>query len=101
MHRAGHDRRSGPFRPRPPIDQTQGQRRAAIYGGTDAATALISACEATDAADTILLGASSTDETAVMYQAPYYTREDRGPIPDYDNKFSALGSGPIDFYRAA
>ncbi len=71
-----------------------------IYGGADAATALISASEAADAADTILLGASSTDETAVMYQAPYYTEEDRGLIPAYDNKFSVLSWKPWLTYDA-
>ena len=63
----------------------------AIYGGADMAASLIAASEAKGAADTVLLGASNTDESAVMYQAPYYTETDRGLIPAYDNKFS-LGS---------
>ena len=37
----------------------------------------------------ILEAASTTNEKAVMYQAPYYTETDRGLIPEYDNKFNA------------
>ncbi len=72
----------------------------AIYGGTEAATGLIAASEADDAADTILLGASATDENSVMYQAPYYTEEDRGLIAAYDNKFSVASWKPWLTYNA-
>jgi len=36
----------------------------------------------------IIEAASTTNENALMYQAPYYTEEDRGLIPAYDNKFN-------------
>lgn len=59
-----------------------------IYGGPEMAASLIATSEAEEAEDTVLLGASATDENSVMYQAPYYTEEDRGLIPAYDNAFS-------------
>ncbi len=71
-----------------------------IYGGYEAATSLIAASEAENAEKTVLLGASTTDKNAVMYQAPYYTEEDRGLIPAYDNKFSALSWKPWLTYDA-
>ena len=71
-----------------------------IYGGSETAANLIAASEVEDAAETVLLGASSTDENSVMYQAPYYTEEDRGLIPAYDNKFSVLSWKPWLNYDA-
>ena len=71
-----------------------------IYGGPESVAALTAASEAGSAADSILLGASTTDQDAVMYQAPYYTEEDRGLIPAYDNKFSALSWKPWLTYDA-
>ncbi|WP_217361270.1 alpha/beta hydrolase [Ruegeria arenilitoris] len=71
-----------------------------IYGGPEMAASLIAASEADGAADTVLLGASTTDENAVMYQAPYYTEEDRGLIPAYDNKFSVASWKPWLTYDA-
>ena len=71
-----------------------------IYGGSDAVVELIAASEAENAAETVLLSASVTDKSAVMYQAPYYTEEDRGLIPAYDNKFSALSWKPWLTYDA-
>lgn len=72
----------------------------AIYGGADAVAGLIAASEAEGAADTVLLGASTTDTNAVMVQAPYYTEEDRGLIPAYDNKFSVASWKPWLTYDA-
>ncbi len=71
-----------------------------IYGGAESVAALIATSEADDAADTILLGASITDSTSVMYQAPYYTEKDRGLIAAYDNKFSAASWKPWLTYDA-
>ncbi|WP_293574218.1 CocE/NonD family hydrolase [Phaeobacter sp.] len=71
-----------------------------IYGGAEMAASLIAASEADGAAETVLLGASTTDENAVMYQAPYYTEEQRGLIPAYDNKFSAASWKPWLTYDA-
>lgn len=71
-----------------------------IYGGAEAASCMISASEAADATETILLAASTTDANSVMYQAPYYTKEDRGLIPAYDNKFSVASWKPWLTYDA-
>lgn len=71
-----------------------------IYGGPDAVAGLIAASEAEGAADTVLLGASTTDASAVMYQVPYYTEKDRGLIPAYDNKFSVASWKPWLTYDA-
>lgn len=71
-----------------------------IYGGHDAVQNLITLSEGPDAADTILVAASTSDESSVMYQAPYYTEEDRGLIPAYDNKFSVLSWNPWLTYDA-
>lgn len=73
---------------------------AGIYGGADAAAAMIAASMAADAADTVLVGASMSDETSVMYQAPYYTEEDRGLIASYDNTFSVASWKPWLTYDA-
>lgn len=71
-----------------------------IYGGEEMASNLIAASEADDAADTVLLGASATDENSVMFQAPYYTEEHRGLIEAYDNKFSVASWKPWLTYDA-
>lgn len=70
----------------------------AIYGGPDAAAALIAASEADDGA--ILTAASTTDDTAPMFNAPYYTEENRGLIPAYDNKFAVASWKPWLTYDA-
>ncbi|MEM8652475.1 MAG: alpha/beta hydrolase [Pseudomonadota bacterium] len=71
-----------------------------IYGGTETVAGLIAASEAEGAEDTVLIGASDTDENSVMYQAPYYTEEERGLIPAYDNKFSVASWKPWLTYDA-
>lgn len=73
-----------------------------VYGGPEAAANLIAASEAAEGAanPTILTAASMIDETAPMYQAPHYTEEDRGLIPEYDNKFSILTWKPWLTYDA-
>ena len=71
-----------------------------IYGGADATASLISASQADDAAETVLIAASATDANSVMYQAPYYTEEDRGLIGAYDNKFSLASWKPWLSYDA-
>ncbi len=69
-----------------------------IYGGVDAAQSLIAAAEADGGA--VLTAASSTDNTSVMFQAPYYTEENRGLIPAYDNKFAVASWKPWLTYDA-
>lgn len=73
-----------------------------IYGGHDAVAGLIAASEAQAALDDpdILTAASTTDETAPMFGAPYYTETDRGLITAYDNKFSVLSWKPWLTYDA-
>ena len=73
-----------------------------IYGGPDAAASLIELTESAEGSDepTILLAASATDSNSVMFQAPYYTEEDRGLIPAFDNKFSVLSWRPWLSYNA-
>ena len=71
-----------------------------IYGGPEVAANLIAASEAENATETALPGASATDETSVMYQAPYYTEEDRGLITAYDNRFSVASWKPWLTYDA-
>ncbi len=36
----------------------------------------------------IILVGSATNDSALMFQAPYYTESDRGLIPEYDNQFN-------------
>lgn len=71
-----------------------------IYGGPEMAAKLVASSEVEDAAGTVLLGASTEDESAVMYRAPYYTEPDRGLIAEYDNKFSAASWKPWLTYDA-
>ncbi len=71
-----------------------------IYGGAEATANLIALSEAEGAADQVITAASATDDTSLMYQAPYYTEEDRGLIPAYDNKFSLASWKPWLTYDA-
>lgn len=63
----------------------------AVYGGEDSVNNLIQVSrDATATPNSMILeAASTTNENAVMYQAPYYTETDRGLIEEYDNKFNA------------
>lgn len=62
----------------------------AVYGGEESVNGLIAAAKDAENADepVYLEAASLTNENVVMYQAPYYTEENRGLIPEYDNKFN-------------
>ena len=73
-----------------------------VYGGPDAVAALIAASEAEDgsAQPAVLTAASTTDNSAPMFQAPYYTEPHRGLIDAYDNKFSVLTWKPWLTYDA-
>ncbi len=61
-----------------------------VYGGNEGVSALLEAARQADASNepVYLEAASTTNEQALMYQAPYYTETDRGLIPEYDNKFN-------------
>ena len=65
-----------------------------VYGGEESVKKLIAVAEAarekfesTGELSTIT-AASATDDSALMYQAPYYTEPDRGLIREYDNQFN-------------
>ncbi|MEM1181415.1 MAG: alpha/beta fold hydrolase [Acidobacteriota bacterium] len=57
----------------------------AVYGGADAVAELVAASRGPEK---VLTAASASDAASPMYQAPYYTEEHRGLIPEYDNKFN-------------
>ena len=61
------------------------------YGGADGVANLLEIGRSASSSDdpVILEAASTTNENALMYQAPYYTETARGLIPEYDNKFNA------------
>lgn len=71
-----------------------------IYGGPEAAAGLIASSEADGAADKVVTAASATDDSSVMFRAPYYTETDRGLIEAYDNRFSVLSWKPWLAYDA-
>ena len=64
------------------------------YGGEEAVQNLIQTSREAEAKYeetgeiSTVPAASSTNENAVMYQAPYYTEPDRGAIPEYVNEFN-------------
>ncbi len=65
-----------------------------VYGGEESVQSLIDTSrkaqtkyEATGELS-LIPAASTTDENALMYQAPYYTEQDRGAIPEYINEFN-------------
>lgn len=61
-----------------------------VYGGEEGVSNLIDiSINAHKSGKPIYLEAASTsNEKALMYQAPYYTETHRGLIPEYDNKFN-------------
>lgn len=71
-----------------------------IYGGRETVTGLIAVSAEERVAPMVLPAASTTDQNAVMFQAPYYTEEDRGLIAAYDNKFSVASWEPWLTYDA-
>ena len=62
-----------------------------IYGGAESVRQLIAKGREATGDDATIVAASTTDEGALMYQAPYYTETDRGLIDAFDNRFD-LGS---------
>ncbi len=62
----------------------------AIYGGAESVQNLIELGKeaSRDEAGTYVEAASTTNENALMYQAPYYTETNRGLVPEYDNLFN-------------
>ncbi|GAL35926.1 dienelactone hydrolase domain protein [Vibrio maritimus] len=62
----------------------------AIYGGEESANNLLAAAHQAQQSKTpvYIEAASLTNESALMYQAPYYTETNRGLIPEYDNQYN-------------
>ena len=73
-----------------------------IYGGPESAKKLMAAGRAAEKSPEpqILVAASATDDSSLMYQAPYYTEESRGLIQAYDNKFNVASWEPWLTYDA-
>ncbi len=73
-----------------------------VYGGSEGVTQLLEAGRTAEQADApvIIEAASTTNENALMYKAPYYTEADRGFIPEYDNKFNVASWEPWLTYDA-
>ncbi len=69
---------------------------AAVYGGSEGVAALRSAA----AEPCVLVAASTEDESAPMFGAPYYTEPDRGLIDAYDNRFERATWEPWLTYDA-
>lgn len=65
---------------------------AQIYGGTEGMAALEAQADDAQAnyvstgEQSFVPAASMTDDTAIMFQAPYYTEADRGMIPEWRNE---------------
>ncbi|MEM9157896.1 MAG: alpha/beta fold hydrolase [Verrucomicrobiota bacterium] len=74
----------------------------AVYGGKEGVNGLLAlGKQAAEAAEPVLIeAASSTNDKALMYQAPYYTETDRGLIDAYDNRFNVASWGPWLEYDA-
>ncbi|MGK7755190.1 alpha/beta hydrolase [Roseovarius sp. C03] len=78
----------------------------ATYGGSEAVSAFIAAGRDADAAfersgeQMMAPAASATDESAIMFRAPYYTERDRGLIPEYFNEFNLASWEPWLTYDA-
>lgn len=73
---------------------------AQVYGGEESAAGLIALGDSaeeqfkTTGELQLITAASTSDEASLMYNAPYYTEEDRGLIPAYDNKFNVASWRP-------
>jgi fermentation-respiration switch protein FrsA (DUF1100 family) len=71
-----------------------------VYGGADGVAGLIAASREAQAryersGELVMVpAASTTDKTAIMQQAPYYTDRSRGLIPEYVNQFNIASWEP-------
>ncbi|MGB3456568.1 MAG: CocE/NonD family hydrolase, partial [Litorimonas sp.] len=59
-----------------------------VYGGAEAVQSLIETGREAIGETSMIEAASTTNESALMYQVPYYTEADRGAIPEYVNQFN-------------
>ncbi|MEM8607697.1 MAG: alpha/beta hydrolase [Myxococcota bacterium] len=73
-----------------------------IYGGAAATRRLIEAgrAAARSPEPQFVVAASTTDDTSLMFQAPYYTEPDRGLVETYDNQFNVASWEPWLTYDA-
>lgn len=73
-----------------------------VYGGAEVVNQLIEISEAEQKKPEagVLTAASTTDETAPMFNAPYYTEPQRGLIDSYDNRFNTLTWKPWLTYNS-
>lgn len=73
-----------------------------VYGGREGVANLIAAGREAAAAEqaVIIEAASTTNESALMYNAPYYTETGRGLIEQYDNQFNIASWEPWLTYDA-
>ncbi|MEM1247976.1 MAG: alpha/beta fold hydrolase [Acidobacteriota bacterium] len=69
-----------------------------IYGGAEGVAGLIE--QGRTNPEGVLVAASTTDPSAPMFGAPYYTEADRGLIPEYDNRFGVASWQPWLTYDA-
>jgi fermentation-respiration switch protein FrsA (DUF1100 family) len=70
-----------------------------VYGGAEGVADLVAVSREAEAAERngrpqVVVAASMTDQTSIMYQIPYYTETDRGLVPEYDNRFNLASWEP-------
>lgn len=70
-----------------------------VYGGAEGVARLIATSKEAEASEEagrpqVIVAASATDQTSLMYQIPYYTEAGRGLVPEYDNKFNLASWEP-------
>lgn len=74
-----------------------------VYGGGAGVAALIATSRQAELSEQagqpqVITAASATDRDALMYQVPYYTEENRGLVPEYDNRFNLASWEPWLIY---
>ncbi|MCQ8186617.1 alpha/beta hydrolase [Parvularcula maris] len=77
-----------------------------VYGGEESVRSLIKTGRDAERGyertgeEQMALAASSTDESAIMFQAPYYTQAEVGQIPEWVNEFNLASWEPWLTYDA-
>jgi fermentation-respiration switch protein FrsA (DUF1100 family) len=70
-----------------------------VYGGAEGVAKLVATSKEAEASEKagkpqVIVAASTTDQSSLMYQIPYYTEAGRGLVPEYDNKFNLASWEP-------
>ena len=70
-----------------------------VYGGAEGVARLIASSRAAEASEKagqpqVIVAASTSDQSSLMYGIPYYTEVGRGLVPEYDNKFNLASWEP-------